>query len=296
MAKKVYILKGLPASGKSSIAEKMLREAQPNSIKRINKDLLREMFDFGVHTGKSEGFIILARNLLIDLALTEGMNVIVDDTNLNPVHESAIRNLVSNRNRTTAETTQVIVQEVHTPIEECIERDLKRPNSVGEKVIKEMYNKWMKPKWAPAVQNPDLPNAIIVDIDGTIAEMIGRSPYDWERVGEDEPKYKIIKLIQAYTAQEAAELIFVSGRDGICYQETEQWLKDNLEDGELFKLFMRPVGDPRPDQEVKLEIYNNHIKDQYHVDLVFDDRLSVCRLWHGLGLQLLRVGDPEADF
>jgi len=295
MSKKVYILKGLPASGKSTIAQEMIKDAQPNSIKRINKDLLREMFDFGAHTGKSEGFIILARNLLIDLALSEGMSVIVDDTNLNPVHETAIRNLVSNRNRTTAESTQVIVHEVHATVEDCIARDLKRPNSVGEKVIKHMYNQWLKPKWAPAEIDPTNPDAIIVDLDGTVAEMVNRSPYEWAKVGEDLPKTPILELIKSYYQATGCEVIFLSARDGICYDDTYNWLLKNSGLKE-FQLHMRAKGDGRKDAIIKLELYNEYIKPHYNVKLVFDDRLSVCKLWHSLGLQLLRVGDPEADF
>jgi hypothetical protein len=59
---------------------------------------------------------------------------------------------------------------------------------------------------------------------------------------------------------------------------------------------MRHNGDYRKDVVVKEEMYNDHIKGKYNVTVVIDDRLQVCRMWHRLGLPLLRVGDPDADF
>ncbi len=296
MSKKVYILKGLPASGKGVLAEQMIKDAQPNSIKRINKDLLREMFDFGVHTGKSEGFIIHVRNILIGAALSEGKSVIVDDTNLNPIHEDSIRRIVTERNKAHKEQTSVEVIFLDTPIEECISRDLKRAKSVGERVIRQMHNQWIAPKWAPAPIQEDLPDAIIVDIDGTVAEMVNRTPYEWDKVQDDAPKKDILELVQAYSYSTGAKVIFLSGRDGDCYEQTNSWLKANLNEGAEYLLYMRPAKDTRQDSIVKEEIYNAHIKGKYNVKLVFDDRLQVCRLWWRLGLQLLRVGDPEAYF
>ena len=52
---------------------------------------------------------------------------------------------------------------------------------------------------------------------------------------------------------------------------------------------MRATGDFRPDSVVKEEIYNNHIKDNYYVAGVFDDRDSVVKLWRDLGLTCFQV-------
>jgi hypothetical protein len=45
-------------------------------------------------------------------------------------------------------------------------------------------------------QNKSLESVIIVDIDGTIAKMNGRSPYDITRVSEDLPIWDIINLVK----------------------------------------------------------------------------------------------------
>src|SRR5690349_11867040 len=92
MSRKVILTKGLPASGKSSWAKDYLKK-NPNT-KRINKDLLREMLDFSAHSSGKEKQIIAARNLLLESMLAAGFSVIVDDTNLNPIHEEEIRKCV----------------------------------------------------------------------------------------------------------------------------------------------------------------------------------------------------------
>ena len=48
--------------------------------------------------------------------------------------------------------------------------------------------------------DPDLPPAILVDIDGTVALMGARSPYDWHRVGEDTPNQAVIEAVRAMHA------------------------------------------------------------------------------------------------
>ena len=44
MSKKVILMRGLPGSGKSTYAKKVVEE-NPNAFKRINRDDLRMMFD-----------------------------------------------------------------------------------------------------------------------------------------------------------------------------------------------------------------------------------------------------------
>ena len=62
--KQVIILRGLPASGKSTYAKSLVK-ANPNNYKRINRDDMREMLD-GYHFSKSnEKFVKKLRDWLI---------------------------------------------------------------------------------------------------------------------------------------------------------------------------------------------------------------------------------------
>jgi predicted kinase len=124
----VFILKGLPASGKTTYARAM------EGCRRVNKDDLRAMFDNGRYSPENERLIAGVRDLAILAGLAWG-NVVVDDTNLDPKHEAQIREVVG-----PLATVQVI--RLDCDVEECIRRDAARPHPVGEDVIREMDRKW----------------------------------------------------------------------------------------------------------------------------------------------------------
>ncbi len=128
---KVILTKGLPGSGKTTWAKSVINQ-QPGAYKRVNKDDLRAMLDDG-HWGKrSEGFVLQVRNTIIQHALVNDLHVIVDDTNFNPIHEDDIRRLVHKINQDDQKSHWVEIKDFSdVPVETCIERDLKRPNSVG---------------------------------------------------------------------------------------------------------------------------------------------------------------------
>jgi len=59
---------------------------------------------------------------------------------------------------------------------------------------------------------------------------------------------------------------------------------------------MRKSGDRRPDVEIKKEIYENEIFPKYEVYAIFDDRLSVCRMWYELGLFVFNCNQGLKEF
>jgi predicted kinase len=266
--------KGLPASGKSTWSK------EQKNLKRINKDDLRSMLDDSRWSRKNEEFILIARDTIIDFAFRDGYSVIVDDTNLAPKHEENLRYIAKCYG-----AKFEIKDFTDIPLETCITRDLKRQNSVGEKVIRDMYNRYLKPKTEP--YNPgNLPKAIICDIDGTLSVMGDRSPFDWEKVGRDAVNSPVDDLLSRYSTYQVKKIL-VSGRDSICRKETEAWLEEN--DIAYDELFMRPEGDTRKDSIVKKEIFDNNIRDKYNVLFVLDDRNQVVEMWRDLGLNCFQV-------
>lgn len=136
------------------------------------------------------------------------------------------------------------------------------------------------------------PRAVIVDLDGTVALRTGdRSPYDWQRVGEDEPNLPVIELVQVL-AKAGFRIIGMSGRDEECYRQSESWL---LHHGvPVDELWMRRRKDNRSDDVVKLELFDRHVRDRYDVAWVIDDRDQVVKAWRSIGLTVLQVA--EGDF
>jgi predicted kinase len=272
---KVLILKGLPASGKSTFARELVSK---RGYVRVNKDDLRAMLHNGKHSKGNERQVIELRDEFIRRSLAVGRNVVVDDTNFNPVHQEQIAKIAGEFG------AQLTVEFVDTPLDECIRRDLLRPTSVGERVIRQMYNQYLK--LAPAVYVPPAgkPRAILCDIDGTLAHMYERSPYDWHKVGTDNPDKAVIDLLRHYDDK---AVILMSGRDSICRPETVDWLMANRVP--FHHLYMRAEGDMRKDNIVKRELFDTHVRDDFQVEFVLDDRNQVVDMWRELGLKCFQV-------
>lgn len=133
-----------------------------------------------------------------------------------------------------------------------------------------------------------LPKAVIVDIDGTVAKHVKRSPYDYNLVQTDAPKHDVIRIVHALRDADN-RIIFVSGRPDHCRAATELWLDRHIRDWD--ELHMRATGDTRNDALVKLDIFDAEIRDRFNVVGVLDDRDRVVRMWRTLGLTTLQVGD-----
>lgn len=274
--KTVTVTSGLPASGKTTWAKAKII-SNPGMYKRINKDDLRAMLDNGKYSRSNEDFILSTRNILIENALIEGKHVIVDDTNLSPKHINVIKDLVKKFNKKHDDTVQVVEKVFNVDLEICVQRDSERANPVGRVVITKMYKDFIK-KEEPVeylLQDKTLPKALIVDIDGTIAEKGARSPFDWKAVGRDTPIQHVIDLVNTYS--KTHEIILLSGRDSVCRPETKKWLIDNKVNYDT--LYMRPEGSRDKDTLVKKQIFVQNIKDKFFIDFILEDRAAPVGMW-----------------
>lgn len=285
---KILVLKGLPASGKSTFAKELIRK--DSSFIRINKDDLRAMFHNSKHSNSKEGFILKVRDFLIRESISEGKSVIVDDTNLNPIHLSRFVQLGIELNA----EVEISDEFLKVPLDECIRRDLQRDKPVGEKVILEMYYRYVHRENFYPDCDINLPNCIIVDIDGTVANMNGkRNPFEWDKVDLDAPKFEILHIVESVVLNiPGTNLIFLSGRDEICREKTEQWLRTFLtERVKEFQLYMRPQGNSEDDRIIKRKLFDDNIRGKYNVKFVLDDRRRVVNMWREMGLTCLEVAD-----
>lgn len=133
--------------------------------------------------------------------------------------------------------------------------------------------------------------AIIVDIDGTVCEKHeGRGIYEWRKLLDDHPVPHVIETVNLYR-EAGYKILFVTGRDGICFRLCEKWLEKNI--GDFRDLFTREVNDRRPDDVVKKEIYEEQIEPFYDVRLALDDRDRVVKLWRSLGIPCYQVKEEE---
>ncbi len=270
---KLLVLKGLPASGKSTYAKELVAAGW----KRVNKDDLRAMIDSGKWSKKNEEVIKSTERGMAASYLQFGHNVVVDDTNF--AHEGFWKQLAESLG------AEFEVKFFDTPVMECIERDAKRgEKSVGAKVIMGMYNSYLKPKEPEHIAMKS--DAYIFDIDGTLALMDGRSPYDYSKVSTDKPNQNVINMLKMVQAA-GNDIVIVSGRDASCQKDTLKWLE--VQGIRFDLLIMRSPGDVRNDAIVKKEIYRENILPVYNVLGVFDDRNRVVDMWRSLGLTCYQV-------
>lgn len=308
----VTILRGVPGSGKTTAALKLMNDF-PDQFVRVNRDDIRMMMFGQYHfTGDDantkEKAVTHVEHSLIKSAIKAGKRPLVDATNLNRQSVKAILRIAGSHGLAVDHIDFEVSQE------EAIKRDAGRPKEVGEAVVKRFFQrnnidkvtgKLPEMPEVPSLNDRefvkyeepvgDAPTCVLVDIDGTIAHMAGRSPYDYSRVSEDTVDIVVNTLVG--TLHNAGyEIIFFSGRKDESRADTQRWLKDNAPSGVGYQLFMRGAGDDRPDYVVKYEMFHEHIQGNYRVEFVLDDRLQVCRMWHKLGVKVMRVGDPDADF
>lgn len=134
--------------------------------------------------------------------------------------------------------------------------------------------------------------AFIVDVDGTVALLNGRDPYDQTDCAHDLPNWPVIEVIRSISTDRGWPLVFMSGRHEKSYSDTVHWLyRYVILPGYPWQLFMRADNDYRPDWQLKLELFNRHVRNTYHVVAAFDDRTQVVKLWRQLGITTFQVAE-----
>ena len=306
----VLILTGISGSGKSTFAKQFVQE-NPNWL-RVNRDELRKSIlatglnaywkDEANHDYRQriETLVSELQRTAIHEALRRGWNVLVDNTHIKQKYINELLKMLENF------AVEISFKLLEVPLETAIARDAARPDVVGEAVIREQYGKLQilkkyfdfgnSIKNLPqtslvSVQDETLPKCVLVDIDGTVAQMDGRRAYDWHRVREDKPKWNVINLVKSLK-NHGYRIIFFSGRDGVCHADTSAWLTRHFgwHENADFRLFMRAEKDQRKDSIVKKELFGRHIQGKYFVEMVIDDRDQVVAMWRKeLGLTCLQV-------
>lgn len=296
--KKILLLVGIPASGKTTWKEKFL--FQNDNYVSVTRDDFRYMLrNSGWLEPKGEKLVTELVEQAIIRAINSKYNVIVDQTNVN------IKTLVPFV-EFCEKLADVEFQIFDIPYDVAVERDLKRKNSVGEIVIEKMYQNYLnlfesnfdfstrkkKPLIIENIEwdiNNPLPKAVIYDVDGTLAHNNGKRGYfNWNKVYVDVVDEKVRETLNVFK-NSGYKIIIVTGRDGSCEELTKNWLKTNNIHFDQF--FMRQEDDFRKDTVIKKEIYNNHIKDNFNILGVFDDREKVVSMWRELGLKCYQVID-----
>lgn len=291
---KAIITVGISASGKTTWVTDLLKAEK--GWRDINRDWIRfnvvcPFSDWSNYkfNKKNETEVTRVQGLMIMESWAAGENIVISDTNLNAKTRQAIIKDLEELGYTVEIKAFPITRET------ALKRDNLRANGVGADVIYRQWQNWNDFSGRKTyVPDDSLPSAIIVDVDGTIAQMNGRGPFDWKRVGEDEPRQLIIDMVQNYAAQ-GYEILIVSGRSDECKTETQEWLQRHWIPFQ--ELHMRKEGDFRKDSVIKEEILWTHLANRYNIVAAIDDRPMMIRTWHDLKIpNVIAVANPYLEF
>ena len=132
---------------------------------------------------------------------------------------------------------------------------------------------------------------VIVDVDGTLAIMNGRGPFEWAKVYQDKVNEPVADLVRRLKTS-GLSVIIVTGRDGVALEDTKKWLNDNSIPFDA--IFSRPVRNFEKDSIIKRRIYNTNIRDSWDIQFVLDDRNQVVKMWREeLGIPVFQVADGD---
>lgn len=313
----LYIFRGLPGSTKSTKAREMQRELGGIVVER---DEIRFTL-YGTYHDPSivdEKLVSEYQNAMIDMSLQMNMNVFVSDMNL---RNSYVKALIEKAWKFKQEWE--VVDLTNVPLVTCLLNNESHERQVQGKVvdrdvIRNLHARFIngqphplplhftgakveKPKLGriPYLPTFDLPEAVLVDIDGTVARMYNRGPFEEDKVGDDHPIKNVIRMVK-HAFDAGLSIIFLSGRTDGCYDATLAWLLKHLpflkDHPGRWELHMRRSVEDRgrPDDDVKYDLFMERIARRFYVVYVLDDRNKVVKMWREIGLTCAQVA--EGDF
>lgn len=301
MMKKIILTVGCPGSGKSTWTREFISK-NPGYF-NINRDDYRQSImgheerDEYKYTKKKEGIVTCmqfdaAKGILYSGDSVKG--VIISDTNLNPERRLMWESFAKEYN------WKVEYKVFDVSWTELVKRNSRRGSkAVPIDVLRSMYSHMRAYLGLPVYEGtPGKPKAVIFDVDGTLAKMVDRSPYDLEKCDTDVINPMVVELSKMYDRQ-GYQIIVVSGRESGTkedpmkyYRMTRKWVEDFAQ-APLVMQCQRLHGDDRKDDVVKEEIFWNKIAPHFDVKLAIDDRTQVVEMWRRIGVECWQVAHGD---
>lgn len=282
----IKILIGATGAGKTTFAEYWLR-TEPNWM-RVSRDDFRMMhFSTTNLSPEDESKITVMVEGTIDALLDRGSNVLVDATHCRAEYINGYIKKYIEKANISFKVFDVALEELK---QRCQKRFVETGRFIPEKVIEKYYKELQHLKSSfdfstrkrerldnvLIEQNETLPKAIICDLDGTLALMNGRNPFDASKCDEDLLNVPVANILKNYHHL-GYKILLVSGREDKFEEPTLRFLAKHQIPFDA--LLMRKTKDSRKDSIIKKEIYNEHIVANYFIEFVLDDRNQVVDTW-----------------
>lgn len=282
MAKEIALLVGPPGCGKSTTAKKVAGRTYINQDSQGQKGHL-DLFTEAIKRG--------------DSIVVDRMNFSIEQRKryLEPAIKAGY-------------TASITVFE--TPRQICLDRCIARQGhetikdaTTANKSLNFFFSHYEKPLSTEAnvvkfIQEPlEKTQAIVVDLDGTIADASHRMHYvkcegkkNWggffKGIENDEVNEPVAEIVRHFAGD--YEIVYCSGRpEDQCREATEKWLKKN---GLWYQhLYMRSTSDYRSDDIAKEILLDYELLPRFIPLFFLDDRDRVVSLWRRRGFTCLQV-------
>ena len=131
---KIILCRGIQGRGKTTWAKQWVLE-DPEHRVRFNNDDIRNML--GKYWVPSrEPMVAAMKDGFVEEAILLRLDMVVDNMNLNSTEVEYWKRTAKVFNY------DLEIKNFFTPLQECIDRDSKRPNPIGEEVIRKTYEKY----------------------------------------------------------------------------------------------------------------------------------------------------------
>ena len=288
---KIFILRGLPASGKSTLARKIV-DANPTHTARFNWDDIRNMMGpYWIPERENTKVLYALRDAFINNMMSNQWDIVIDNMNLNPKELEHYNKIVSEYNSNHTDKYEIEVTTLFTPVEECVRRDALRSNPIGESVIRSIWqryrnflcteeNKEIVSKLKPAT---NLPKAVIFDADSTLCFNISGRPYYGTAQGllDDVPNVNAIIAAQVYHSG-GIKVLLVTGREGTdeIKEATQKWMENNQVP--IDEYYFRPVNNRESGDKIKAQIISG-ISNKYNIIGIYEDSSKIVKSLREMG-------------
>lgn len=310
MSKQVIIMIGPSGSGKSTKASEIQKKNKELQI--VSRDKIRNMFErtYSLNGLDFENIINSIEENLVKNLVKKEISFIWDNMHLT---KASIEDCVKLIRKIDSEYS-IDLEIMNVSLAECKERNSKRTTGkISEDILENQFDKYKKNfnvywealnienKFEKYIPDSLAPEAIIVDLDGTLSHPNGRGWFDYKDIIFDLVDKEVAGTLFLYK-ERGFKILIVTARenktfDGPIYncintlELTEQWLKENKIPYD--EIFIREEFDIRKDNEVKLDLFNQKIRNNFNVQLVLDDRNLVVELWRNLGIKCYQVQNGE---
>ena len=144
---KIILCRGIQGSGKTIWAKQWVLEDPEHRVRFNNNDIRNMLGKYWVPS--REDLVKSLRSVFLLNSMSYGFDIVIDNMNLNPKELEYYNRVLDGWNNPEWVTPDVVkpkysleFKDFFIPLQECIERDSKRPNPIGEEVIRKTYERY----------------------------------------------------------------------------------------------------------------------------------------------------------